>query len=137
METSEIVALSEAIAARAKMADLPLGTTITERRSYEVSVAPADVRHAGVVVEIDPKDASGERVKGVRVRLAQPEAARWDELEARFGPFRDVAELMDAPEVPPTRVGAALPDGLLPQTIRIMVDKKGNVTSFTVREHYD
>lgn len=137
MNTSEILLLSEAIASRAKIAELPVGTTVTERRGFELSVIPSDARHADVVVELDPKEASGTRVKGVRVRLAQPEPARWDEIEERFGPLTDVAELLDAPEVPPTRVGTARPRDSLPQTIRIQVDREGRVTSFVVRERYE
>ncbi len=137
MKTSEIVLLSDAIAARARLTDLPVGTTVTERRSYELSIAPSEARYAAVVVELDPNDASGDRVKGVRVRLARPEVASWEEIELRFGPLRGEAELMDAPEVPPTRVGEARPEGSLPQTIRVAVDEEGMVTSFVVREHYE
>ena len=137
MKTSELQALSEAIARRAKLTELLVGTTITERRGLDLSIVPSDARHAGLVVEIDSKDASGDRVKGVRVRLAQPEDANWDQLEARFGPFVQVAELLDAPDVPPTRVGIARPDGALPQTVRIGIDREGKVTSFVVRERYE
>lgn len=137
MDTLEIVALSEAIARHAPMGELFAGAEVLERRGTELDLAPTDPRHARVIVELDPKRSAEGRVKGVRVRLAAPEDARWDELEARFGVFRDQAELSGAPEVPPTRVATARYEAALPHAIRISVDAAGRVTGYVVRERYD
>jgi hypothetical protein len=138
MKTSEIVAVSDAIAARQRAGALPIAGPITKRRGLEVSVEPTDPRHADVVLELDPRDPSGDRVKAVRVQFREPEAARWDQLEDRFGPLTKQAAYLDAPEKPPVRVGHVRPRaGGLGQMIRVDVDDADKVVGFTVRELFD
>jgi hypothetical protein len=135
MNPQEILTLSAAIARRTTIAELALGTKVARRRATELSLVPRDPRHADVIVELDPGDDRGERVKGVRIRLAQPEDLNWDALTEQLGPFTDQAELSGRPEVAPTRVATARPVGALAQTIRVSIDRSGHVTSFVVREH--
>lgn len=136
MNPHEILTLSAAIARRITMVELTLGTGVGRRRGSELSLVPRDARHAEVIVEIDPGDAGSEPVKGVRIRLSQPEELQWEPLTAQLGSFTDEAELSGDPEVPPTRVATARPAGSPPQTIRISIDRSGRVTGFVVREHY-
>lgn len=135
MNPQEILTLSAAIARRSTMDELMLGTSVARRRGTEFSLVPRDLRYANVIVELDPRDDRGERVKGVRVRLAQPEDLDWAPLTALLGPFTDQAELSGRPDVPPTRVTTAQPAGSPPQTIRVSIDRRGRVTGFVVREY--
>lgn len=137
MDAHELDVLSALIATREHLATFPLGSHIIARRGTEVSIRPRDVRHASVVVELDPEEIQTERIKGVRVRFEQPQTSNWSELEQRFGPFTEVSELLDAAHVPPTRVATIQHKQALAQTIRIAVNANGLITSFVVRERYD
>jgi len=135
MSPNEILRLSAAIARRVAIGELSLGSKVVWRRGTELSLVPRDTRHANVLVELDPQDNTSERVKGVRIRLVQPEKLLWGALTDQFGPFTDQAEISGRPEVAPTRVATARPADSLPQTIRISVEHDGNVSGFVVREH--